>query len=72
MLVVEETELSSTMMIAEKLLRCGVVIFSITNLNSKKKPKVKFCAGSNPDGNSFVKTSFSGHLRLAVSDEFLR
>ena len=38
------------MMIAEKQLRRGVVIFSITTF-IQKKPEVRFCAGSNPDAN---------------------
>ena len=40
----------SMMMIAENQLRRGVVIFSITTF-IQKKPKARFCAGSNPDGN---------------------
>ena len=48
MFVFEETELSSTMMIAEKLLRCGVVIFSITNLHSKKSQKLNFVQDQIP------------------------
>ena len=55
MLVVEETELSSTMMIAEKLLRCGVVIFSITNLNSKKNQKLNFVQDQIPMGTVLLK-----------------